>query len=88
MNALNHVAIIMDGNGRWGLRYKNSRNAGHKAGLKTVEKIMKTIREHIDKRFFILLDFLICSYVIHMHLLWEYGLIRRIARPVSSNRYV
>ena len=31
----------MDGNGRWGLKYKNSRNAGHKAGLKTVEKIIK-----------------------------------------------
>ena len=41
MNPLNHEAIIMDGNGRWGLRYKNSRNAGHKAGLKTVEKIIK-----------------------------------------------
>ena len=41
MNPLNHVAIIMDGNGRWGLKYKNSRNAGHKAGLKTVEKIIK-----------------------------------------------
>ena len=42
MNRLNHVAIIMDGNGRWGLKHKNSRNAGHKAGLKTVEKIIKT----------------------------------------------
>ena len=41
MNPLNHVAIIMDGNGRWGLKYKNSRNAGHKAGLDTVEKIIK-----------------------------------------------
>ena len=41
MNPLNHVAIIMDGNGRWGLKYKNSRNAGHKAGLITVEKIIK-----------------------------------------------
>ena len=41
MNSLNHVAIIMDGNGRWGLKYKNSRNAGHKAGLNTVEKIIK-----------------------------------------------
>tara|TARA_Y100001970_G_scaffold24012_1_gene28397 strand:+ start:536 stop:1210 length:675 start_codon:yes stop_codon:yes gene_type:complete len=41
MNPLNHVAIIMDGNGRWGVRYKNSRNAGHKAGLNTVEKIIK-----------------------------------------------
>jgi len=41
MNPLNHVAIIMDGNGRWGLKYKNSRNEGHKAGLITVEKIIK-----------------------------------------------
>ena len=41
MNPLNHVAIIMDGNGRWGVKNKNSRNAGHKAGLKTVEKIIK-----------------------------------------------
>ena len=41
MNPLRHVAIIMDGNGRWGLKFKNSRNAGHKAGLKTVEKIIK-----------------------------------------------
>ena len=41
MNPLNHVAIIMDGNGRWGLKNKNSRNAGHKAGLGTVEKIIK-----------------------------------------------
>ena len=41
MNPLNHVAIIMDGNGRWGIKYKKSRNAGHKAGLITVEKIIK-----------------------------------------------
>ena len=41
MNPLNHVAIIMDGNGRWGLKNKNSRNAGHKKGLITVEKIIK-----------------------------------------------
>ncbi len=41
MNPLNHVAIIMDGNGRWGLKHKNSRNAGHKAGLNTVEKVIK-----------------------------------------------
>jgi len=41
MNPLNHVAIIMDGNGRWGLKNKKSRNAGHKAGLRTVEKIIK-----------------------------------------------
>ena len=48
MNQLKHVAIIMDGNGRWGIKNKNSRNAGHKAGLKTVEKIIKeTIRNRI-----------------------------------------
>ena len=41
MNPLNHVAIIMDGNGRWGLKNKNSRNQGHKAGLNTVDKIIK-----------------------------------------------
>ena len=42
MNLLKHVAIIMDGNGRWGLKNKKSRNAGHKEGLKTVEKIIKS----------------------------------------------
>ena len=48
MNPLKHVAIIMDGNGRWGLKYKNSRNAGHRAGLDTVEKIIKeTIKKKI-----------------------------------------
>ena len=48
MNPLNHVAIIMDGNGRWGLKKKNSRNAGHRAGLNTVEKIIKeTIKNNI-----------------------------------------
>ena len=48
MNPLKHVAIIMDGNGRWGLKYKNSRNAGHKAGLITVEKIIReSIKQNI-----------------------------------------
>ena len=48
MNTLKHVAIIMDGNGRWGLKYKNSRNAGHRAGINTVEKIIKeTIKNKI-----------------------------------------
>ena len=46
MNPLNHVAIIMDGNGRWGLKNKSSRNAGHKAGLITVEKIIKETIKH------------------------------------------
>tara|TARA_B100000989_G_scaffold206652_1_gene156555 strand:+ start:169 stop:843 length:675 start_codon:yes stop_codon:yes gene_type:complete len=49
MNPLKHVAIIMDGNGRWGLKYRNSRNAGHKAGLRSVEKIIReTIKNKID----------------------------------------
>ena len=49
MNPINHVAIIMDGNGRWGLKFKNSRNAGHKEGLNTVEKIIKeTIKKNIS----------------------------------------
>ena len=48
MNPLNHVAIIMDGNGRWGLKNKSSRNEGHKAGLKTIDKIIKkTIEKNI-----------------------------------------
>ena len=41
MNPIKHVAIIMDGNGRWGLKHKNSRNLGHKEGLKTVEMVIK-----------------------------------------------
>jgi len=41
MNPIKHVAIIMDGNGRWGISKKKSRNYGHKEGLKTVEKIIK-----------------------------------------------
>ena len=46
MNPLSHVAIIMDGNGRWGLKHKKSRNSGHKAGLNTVEKIIKETIKH------------------------------------------
>jgi len=41
MNQLNHVAIIMDGNGRWGLKKKNSRNYGHLKGIKTVETVIR-----------------------------------------------
>ena len=40
MNPIKHVAIIMDGNGRWGIKHKNSRNAGHREGLNTVESII------------------------------------------------
>ena len=45
MNPLKHVAIIMDGNGRWGIKHHNSRNKGHKAGLKTVETVIKVSLE-------------------------------------------
>ncbi len=48
MNPIKHVAIIMDGNGRWGIKHKKSRNAGHKAGIKTIENIIEeTIKEKI-----------------------------------------
>ena len=42
MNKLDHVAIIMDGNGRWGLKKKRSRNYGHLHGIKTVETVIKS----------------------------------------------
>ena len=42
MNELNHIAIIMDGNGRWGLKKKKSRNFGHLHGIKRVEEIVKS----------------------------------------------
>ena len=49
MNPPKHVAIIMDGNGRWGIKNRNSRNEGHKAGLRTVEKIIKkSIQQKIE----------------------------------------
>ena len=42
MNELNHVAIIMDGNGRWGLKKRGSRNYGHLKGLNTAETVIKS----------------------------------------------
>jgi undecaprenyl diphosphate synthase len=48
MNPIKHVAIIMDGNGRWGIKKKGSRNSGHRAGLNTVEQIIEeTIKSKI-----------------------------------------
>ena len=41
MNNLNHIAFIMDGNGRWGLKKRRSRNYGHLEGVKTVQKIVE-----------------------------------------------
>ena len=46
MNPVKHVAIIMDGNGRWGVKYKKSRNAGHRAGLNTVDLIINHCINH------------------------------------------
>jgi len=49
MNPIKHVAIIMDGNGRWGIKNKSSRNSGHRAGLNTVESVIKeTIKQKIS----------------------------------------
>ena len=49
MNPVKHVAIIMDGNGRWGIKHKNSRNAGHRAGIIAVESIIKEcVKINID----------------------------------------
>ena len=48
MNPVKHVAIIMDGNGRWGIKNKGSRNSGHRAGLDTIESIIdETINQDI-----------------------------------------
>jgi len=46
MNPVKHVAIIMDGNGRWGIKYKQSRNEGHRAGLNTVDLIINQCIHH------------------------------------------
>ena len=49
MNPIKHVAIIMDGNGRWGIKNKGSRNTGHQAGLDTIETIIEeTIKQNIN----------------------------------------
>ena len=48
MSDINHIAIIMDGNGRWGLKKFNSRRYGHQKGIKTVEKIIEvTIKKNV-----------------------------------------
>ena len=46
MNPVKHVAIIMDGNGRWGVKHKKSRNAGHRAGLDAVDLIINQCIHH------------------------------------------
>ena len=42
MNNLNHVAFIMDGNGRWGVKKRKGRNFGHLQGIETVKKIVES----------------------------------------------
>ena len=42
MNKLNHIAFIMDGNGRWGIKNSKGRNYGHLKGVETVKKIVKS----------------------------------------------
>ena len=46
MNSPNHVAIIMDGNGRWGIKKKNSRNYGHSKGVEVVQNIVNEAIEN------------------------------------------
>tara|TARA_B100000767_G_C19702751_1_gene509150 strand:- start:698 stop:1375 length:678 start_codon:yes stop_codon:yes gene_type:complete len=49
MNPIKHVAIIMDGNGRWGKQNKGSRNLGHRAGLNAIEAIIEeTVKQKIN----------------------------------------
>ena len=49
MNPVNHVAVIMDGNGRWGMKHKKSRKAGHRAGLDSVEMVINhCIKQNIQ----------------------------------------
>ena len=45
MDIPKHIAIIMDGNGRWAVKRSLSRIAGHKEGIKTVEEIIKASNE-------------------------------------------
>jgi undecaprenyl diphosphate synthase len=45
MKPVKHVAIIMDGNGRWGIAKKNNRNYGHRKGLDTVDNVVKSCLE-------------------------------------------
>ena len=40
MNSLSHVAIIMDGNGRWAFKRNKSRNYGHEKGVNNIKNII------------------------------------------------
>ena len=57
MNLPQHVAIIMDGNGRWGIKKKNSRNYGHSQGVKVIQKIIDACIKKKNKIFNIIYIF-------------------------------
>jgi len=41
MNTLDHIAFIMDGNGRWGRKKGRNRNYGHLKGVETVKEVVE-----------------------------------------------
>ena len=51
MSLPSHVAIIMDGNGRWGIKKKNSRNFGHSKGIEVVKNILNASIKKKNKLF-------------------------------------
>ena len=66
MNKINHVAIIMDGNGRWGKKKRKSRNFGHLNGIKIIEKLVKdSIKIKIPISFLWALDTVSIRILIH-----------------------
>ena len=82
MNPIKHVAIIMDGNGRWGIRHKNSRNAGHRAGLKTLESI---INESINVNIQYLTLYTFSTEISFLFKLLENFLTKKINNLVNRN---
>ena len=47
MNSLSHIAIIMDGNGRWAEQRKKPRNFGHKKGLDNIKPIIEFCKKNM-----------------------------------------
>ena len=66
MNKLNHVAFIMDGNGRWGKKRKKGRNFGHLNGVKTVKKIVESFELIIKSKFLLNVKMKVISYLIYL----------------------
>ena len=53
MNKINHIAIIMDGNGRWGKKRGKSRNYGHLKGVEVIQNLVKeSIKKNTNINFF------------------------------------